>query len=54
MASTPRGDEDDCWLWTGSRGAKGHGRYRFRNRGRMFSIYAHRSAYVFTHGTLDP
>ncbi len=40
--------EGECWLWEGSPGGPGYGRFRVRGR----TEYAHRVAHYYTHGVL--
>lgn len=40
--------EDECWCWTASRLPSGYGRVRFEKK----STYAHRVAWILTHGPI--
>lgn len=45
-----KSDSEGCWLWTGSRNAKGYGHYCIR---RSRTRYAHRFAYSLTYGPVS-
>ena len=45
---------DGCWLWTAGRFPRGYGMVNLGRdmRGKQFTTYAHRVAYVLTHGPI--
>ncbi len=43
-------DSDGCWLWTGRRHEQGYGVLWYEG----FNWYAHRLAWVLTHGEIEP
>jgi hypothetical protein len=45
-----------CWLWTAGRYPRGYGMVNLGRdmRGRQYSTYAHRVAYVLAHGPIEP
>jgi HNH endonuclease len=43
-----------CWPWQGSLTPKGIGRYRYRDRRRIVSVYAARVMWAIHHGRLVP
>lgn len=45
-AKAGMGDDDSCWVWTGSVGNRGYGRFKVGPDNR----YAHRVAYRFAYG----
>jgi hypothetical protein len=42
--------ENDCWLWSGSIGSNGYGRFYFKRK----SYLAHRAAYLMFNGDIPP
>lgn len=47
-------EPDACWEWTGSRDRQsGYGKFRLLYSGRDPHLWAHRVAYLLTHGNLD-
>jgi hypothetical protein len=50
-STVDRGQEPDgCWRWTGPRHSEGYGRVRRRGG----EWYAHRLAWILTHGEIEP
>lgn len=47
-AKVARAGPDDCWMWTGTKPAFGHGQFRLNGR----AVYAHRFSWELIHGEL--
>lgn len=45
---------DECWLWTGSRNAKGYGQFGLCHKGRQSVALAHRFVWELAHGPIPP